>query len=172
MDAVKNSIDRDIAPLSVFCRSSECVLGGRMSTLRVVVKFGLAPEGRDLNILSAPEIDMGDAKAATDEARVAKELPDLLGMGVRGQIEILGGLAEEQIADASAHQVGNKSMVVKPVKNLQRFGVDIFSRDRVLRAGNDAGLRQFIHKVLNRSQQILHTLLLCLFVADSMRFVK
>ena len=70
---------------------------------------GLAAEGRDLDDLAALEPDVGQAEAAADEEGVAEELLDLVGMGVRADVEVGRLAAEEEVADRAADEVGRYS---------------------------------------------------------------
>ena len=60
---------------------------------------------------------------------------------VRGRtdVEVLRPPAEEQVADAAAHQVGDVVELSQPVEHLEGVGIDIAPRDRVLGARDDPG---------------------------------
>src|SRR5690606_24584865 len=62
-----------------------------------------AAEGRHFDDLGA-EAYMHDLEPAADDAAAAKQLADLFGAGVRGDVEILRALAEQQVAHAAADQ--------------------------------------------------------------------
>ena len=42
-------------------------------------------------------------------------------------VEILGPAAEEQVPDAAADEVGRVIVLVEPVENLERIGIDLAS---------------------------------------------
>jgi len=107
-----------------------CQLGGRH----------VPAKRRDLDRLRA-ELHVCQAKPAADDPAVPKELLDLVRMRGRADVEILRPPRQQQVANAPAHQVGDVIVFVKPVKNLQRVGIDVASRDFVLRAGYDGRLR-------------------------------
>ena len=143
---VKNPVDRNIPPQSVFRRGPEGVFSLRVGGFLLFLELRLAPESGDLDELSSPEKHMGDAETAADEPRVAEDFLDLMRVGIRGQIEIFRGLFQKKVADTSADQVGNKPVIPEPVKNLQGFRVDILPGERMLRAGDDAGNGRLNHR--------------------------
>ena len=57
----------------------------------------------------------------------------------RADVEILRPAAEQQIADAAADQVRDVVMLVEPVEDFERVGIDVAARDRVLRRGTMVG---------------------------------
>ena len=59
-------------------------------------------------------------------------------MGVGADVEVLGPAAEQQVAHAAPHQVGEEPVVLQPVHDLQRVGVDVLAGHVVLGAGQDA----------------------------------
>ena len=96
----------------------------------------LPAERRDLDHLGA-ELDVRQPEAPADDPAVAEELLDLIGVRRRPDVEILGAPAEQQIADAAADEIGDVIELAQPVENLERIGIDVAARDRVLGARND-----------------------------------
>jgi hypothetical protein len=64
-------------------------------------------------------MEMGQPETATYEKAIAKKPLDLGRSGVCGYVEVLGGSAQEQIADTSTNKVGNKTVVMEPVERAQ-----------------------------------------------------
>ena len=59
------------------------------------------------------------------------------GMRGRADVEVLRPAPEQQVADAAADEVGDVVVLMEPVEHLQRVGVDLAARDRVLGARHD-----------------------------------
>ena len=85
---------------------------------------------------------MGQPEAAADEAAVGKDLFHLVGVSRGADIEILGPVPQEQVPDTSAHQVGDVSVAMKSVQDLQGIRVDQGAGQTVFGTGNDVGLRE------------------------------
>ena len=73
---------------------------------------------------AAAEEDMGEAEATTDDAAVAEERADVVGARVRRDVEVLRSTAEEQIADASADEIGLVAAALETADDLRGVGVD------------------------------------------------
>ena len=107
----------------------------------VLVHLGVGRAERgDLDDLRA-EAHVREVEAATDQAAVPEELADLLRMGVRRDVEILGVQAEQQVAHRPADQERLVARVLEPVEDLQRVRGDVGARDGVPGARDDHGLR-------------------------------
>jgi hypothetical protein len=63
-------------------------------------------------------------------------------VGVGAHVEVLGALAQEQVAHAAAHQVGQKAVAVQAVEHLEGVRVDVGPADAVVAAGDDLRLGQ------------------------------
>ena len=63
------------------------------------------------------KMDMGEPKPAADEPAVAEGLLDLARRGVRGDVEVLGLAAEQQVAHTAPHKVGEISMLFQLVED-------------------------------------------------------
>jgi len=81
---------------------------------------------------------VGQAEAATDQAAIAKEPPDLLRMRVGSDVEVLGLALEQEIADAAADQIGLEAGRGEAVKDLEGVRINALSGDGVLAARPDA----------------------------------
>jgi hypothetical protein len=66
----------------------------------------MAPECGDLHDLSAFKKDMDQPETTANDPAVFKEVMNLLGMGVGGDIEIFWSFSEEKIPDASPDKAG------------------------------------------------------------------
>ena len=89
--------------------------------------------------MPAFEKDLDQPEAPADNPAVAEEFPQLPGPGVGHHVEVLGRLAQEQIPDAAAHQVGGVAGMVEAVKDLQGLHVDVSPGDGMFGPGNDVG---------------------------------
>jgi hypothetical protein len=72
----------------------------------------------DLDDLSPFKKDLNQPKSAANDAAVLEEEIDLVGVSVGGNVEIFGDLPEEEIPNASSHEVCQKPMSMKAVENL------------------------------------------------------
>ena len=64
---------------------------------------------------------MDDPEAPSDETYPREDLPHVLGGGVRGNVEVLRHLAEEQVADAAADEIGFEPGVPQFLDHGDRF---------------------------------------------------
>jgi hypothetical protein len=95
-----------------------------------------SPEGRHFDRLGA-EPDMGQAESPPDDPAIPEQALDLIGMRRRADIEVLGASAEQQIANAAAHEVGDVLVLMEAVQHLERVRIDLAARDRVLGSRHD-----------------------------------
>ena len=56
---------------------------------------------------------MHDAEPATDDARAAEDAVHLFRRGIGGNVEILGGALEQEIADGTTHDESGKACFVQ-----------------------------------------------------------
>ena len=98
----------------------------------------LAPERRDLDDLAA-EAHVAEPEAPADDEAVAEQALHLLRVGVGADVEVLRAAAEQQVAHAAPHQVGQEAVVLQAVEDLQGIGVDVLARDGVLGARAGSG---------------------------------
>ena len=129
----------------------------------LVLRVGGPAEGAHLYHLAAPEKNLHQAEAPADYAAVFEKAADLLGVRVGAHVEVLGFFTQEQITHASAHQIGQKAMIVQSIQHLACFGVHVSAAYVVLGTGNDAGRWRlpvfrglgagFMHGCLQRDQE-------------------
>ena len=80
---------------------------------------------------------MGQAEAAADEEGVAEELLDLIGVGVRADVEIGGLAAEHEVPHGASDEVGGEAVRVQAVEDLEAVGIDVAARDAMAAAVED-----------------------------------
>ena len=158
-DVVVEGVDREVAPQGVFLDVAPDIVTQQQAIVRLLgdvvgmVVVRLATEGGDLDHLAA-ETDVHDAKAPADDPRVAKQLPDLLGRRVGGDIEILGHVAKQRVTDTPSDQEGLETGIVQAVEHLEGGITEMLTRDRVLGAGNDAGTGAAGRRILRAEQRL------------------
>src|SRR5262249_42769372 len=156
-DVVKQRVDREIATEGILFGCSKRVvvvkkvrrftvgrqrlmvgmmLRGRYAVLHdLLARLQLSTKRGDLDHLRT-EPDVRQPESPADDPTVSKEFLDLVGMGRGADIEVFRPSAQEEVADAPAHQIGDVIALSQPVENFQCIGVDIAPRDRVLLARN------------------------------------
>jgi len=82
---------------------------------------------------------MGQTEAPADDPAIAEELLDLIGMGGRADVEVLGAPSEQQIADAAADKVSDVVVLTEAIEDFECVWINVAARDRVLGARNDPG---------------------------------
>src|SRR6185369_12867601 len=100
----------------------------------------MASKRRDLDRFGS-ELDVGQAETPADDPAVAEQFLDLVRVRRRSDVEVFGPATQQQIANAAANEVRDVVMLVKPVKNLERVGVDVAARDLVFGSGHNGRLR-------------------------------
>ena len=80
---------------------------------------------------------MREAETAADQAAVAEDLPDLIGVCGGADVEVFGFFPQQEVPDSPADKVGYMAVAMEAVKDLQGVRVDTGTGDRMLRAGND-----------------------------------
>src|SRR5690554_1401417 len=121
-DAVVNGIDAEVATNGVFLDAAPNVVAQQQALFGllgymvcVIVVVGTA-EGRYLDDFTS-ETHMHDAKAPADDARVTEQFAYLLGSGVGRNVEVLGHLAQQGIANAATYQVSTETGIVQAVEH-------------------------------------------------------
>jgi hypothetical protein len=102
---------------------------------------------------------MGQPETAAYEKAVAEESPDLAGCGVCGNVKVLGGSTQEQVADTSPYKVGDKAVIMEPVERAQRVGAYLLPRYTVFLPGNDSRLHCLYHSILDGKSKLLSPVL-------------
>ena len=100
--------DRKIAAADVFFNGAVADSGGTAA----VNVGGVGAEGRDLEWFAVDD-DHDHAELRAYRDSMFEEVLDDFGTGVGGDIVILGGYAEDAIADASASQVGGEARLAQ-----------------------------------------------------------
>src|SRR5690554_5726568 len=97
-----------------------------------------ATEGGDFDHFTA-ETDMDDSKAPADDARVTEQLTYLLGSGVGRNVEVLGHLAQQGIANTATDQISTEAGIMQAIEHLQGGFAEVLAGHGVLIAWNDTG---------------------------------
>ena len=96
----------------------------------------LPPERRDLDGLRA-EPHVRQPEAPADDPAVAEQPLDLVRMRRGADVEVFRPAAEQQVAHAAAHQIGDVVDLAEPVSTLSASGSICAARNRVLGARKD-----------------------------------
>ncbi|MNO99959.1 hypothetical protein D3C76_917440 [compost metagenome] len=91
----------------------------------------MGAEGGDFNDLPA-ELHMGQLEAAADHPGVAEFGADLLRGGVGGHIEVFGAQVQQQVADATAHQVSLVAGLLQALDHHDGVAADLRTSQRML----------------------------------------
>lgn len=83
----------------------------------IVVNRGVAAAKRRYFDNFRAKTHMHDFETAAYDTTIAKQLADLLGMRVGGDIEIFGMAAEQQIPHAATYQIGLKTTCAQSGNN-------------------------------------------------------
>ena len=82
---------------------------------------------------------MNDAKAAADHSGIAEQFVHFLGSGIRGHIEIFGMIAQQQVANRTAHQESLEALAAQTRHYLESAIADIFAGYRMAVPGYAGG---------------------------------
>jgi len=110
-DVVEEPVDREVAAQGILLRRPKRVVAANEQVPVSLGELGLLPERRHLDDLLAKD-DVGEPEAAPDEPGVSEKLLDLVGMGVRGDVEVLGLASDQHVADPAPHEVGAVAAIV------------------------------------------------------------
>ena len=106
----------------------------------IVLIFGfllaVGTEGGDLDGDAAAHY-MNDLKTAPDDARTPEQLAHLFRRGVGGDVEILGCLAQQQIAHRAAHDVALEAGLRQGLAGFQCAIVELVAADAVCGYGQN-----------------------------------
>ena len=89
------------------------------------------------SITFGPNLHVRQPEPPADDPAVAKELLDLVRMRGRTDVEVLGTPAEQEVADAAADEIGNVVALAQAIEDLERVGINVAARERVLVAWDD-----------------------------------
>ena len=77
---------------------------------------------------------MSEPETPADDPAVPEQPFDLVRVRTRADVEVLRPPAQDQVADAAAHQVSRVLMLVQAVEHPERIRIDVAARDRVIGA--------------------------------------
>jgi hypothetical protein len=83
---------------------------------------------------------MGKPETPADQAAVAEQFPDLIGMGGGADVEIFWNTAQKQVTHTASNKVGCVPVTVETIEDLQGIGIDEGAGDIVFPAWNDVRL--------------------------------
>jgi hypothetical protein len=72
-----------------------------------------------------------------DEATVAEEFPDLVGMGRSADVEIFRDETQEKITDTTSNQIRGVAVTVETIQNFQCVRINSGTRNTVIPACNN-----------------------------------
>jgi hypothetical protein len=169
---VVQRVDGEVAPRGVVRHVAEHVVGQQAAVLVgrplvFVVGFLLAvgAEGGDLDGDAAAH-HMHDLEAAPDDARTAEQPPHFFRRGIGGDVEILGRLAQQQVAHRAADDVALVSGLRQRLAGFQRAVVELVAADAVF------GLRQNLRAVAAARGLRPNTLLMMRRIMECARAVN
>ena len=140
-DVVVEGVDREVAAPDVLVDRTVDVVAqdpAAVGAFAFVAAVARAAKRRNFDDLAA-EAHMREAEPPADQAGVAEKLPDLLGVGIRDDIEVLRVHAEQQVAYAAADDVRIEACVLEPIQDLERAIGDVGAADGVFGAWDDPG---------------------------------
>jgi hypothetical protein len=104
LDVIEQAVDREVAAARVLGFGPEHVVAPDQQVM-VVFVARVGPERRGLDDLRSEE-HVREPEPPADDPRVAERRLDLVGGRARRDIEVLRFLADEQIANAAADEIG------------------------------------------------------------------
>ncbi|MNQ83814.1 hypothetical protein D3C85_989160 [compost metagenome] len=133
-------IDGEVAALGVVFQAAIDVVAqdaaafvarGLVAVFLILALRVMGAEGGDFNDLPA-ELHMGQLEAAADHPGVAEFGADLFRGGVGGHIEVFGAQVQQQVADATAHQVGLVAGLLQALDHHDGVAADLRTSQRML----------------------------------------
>lgn len=124
---VEEAVDREITAHRVLFRCSK-----RVGLFESLVSFlvacdqssgAMTSECRDFKDRGSA-VNMGQHKSTSDQSTVSEELSNLRGLGIRRDVEVLGGTSEEKIPDTSAHEVRGETCLLQCFDDTTSVGID------------------------------------------------
>jgi hypothetical protein len=79
---------------------------------------------------------MRQAESAADKPAARKHALDFLGRGAGGHIEVLGHLAEQQVANAAANDEGLEAGLLQVANDIRGMRAEFLEPDPMLGLGN------------------------------------
>ena len=134
LDVVEQRVDGEVAALRVLLRRAEGVVLKLIRRTLLLLRgvFGRAAEGGGFDDFVVVENDVREAESAADEEAVSEEPLERAGVGVGADVEVLGLAAEQEVAHAAAHEVGDVPRGGEALEDAQRVGVNVLARNVVL----------------------------------------
>ena len=133
--AVVEAVDGEIAALGIIFDRAEDIVAqqhtalGALRTvtiLRDLFNLMMTTEGGDFDHFRAKH-HVCQTETPTDQATVAEQRAHLLRRGVSGHVEIFGFLPQEQIAHATAYQIGFITGFVQAIEHFEGIFADVFT---------------------------------------------
>src|SRR5271157_2893602 len=121
---IVEGIDREIASPGILLHRAVVRARVRGSLVPRGGAGDARPESADLDVLLPRAVDVDEPEAPADHAGGPEETLDLQRVGVRGDVEILGSAAHEQVPDRPANDVGVKTGAPQPLDDPQRVRID------------------------------------------------
>jgi hypothetical protein len=109
------------------------------------------------------EKDMDQSKPTPNDSTVSKQSLNLIGVRIGHHVEIFWNPSEEEVADASTHEVGEVPVSMEAVQDLQGLFIDHLSGDGMFRPGDDereVSLRLLLHRLETEPLTVRHRFLL------------
>ena len=109
--------------------------------MRAIVVVGLGARGakrRDLDDVAA-EAHVRQTEPPADQPAIAEQILDLIGIGVRDDVEVFRMPVEQQIAHAAADEKRLEAGALQAVQDFESVGRDVGPADVVFRARDDDG---------------------------------
>jgi hypothetical protein len=106
---------------------------------------------------------MDQPKPTPDDSTVPKQSLNLIRVRTGHHVEIFGNPSEEEVADASTHEVGKVPVSVEAVQDLQGLFIDHLSGDGMFRPEDDereVSLRLLFHRLETEPLPVHHRFLL------------
>ena len=138
MHVVEEAIDGEVAPLSVLGGRAEDVVVGDEQVIAfvasVAASVGALAEGGHLDDLAPPKEDVREPEATTDHFGVAEQRSDVLRASRRGDVEVFGRDAQQEVPDAPPHEVGLMVVAPQASQHFDNVGVDEIPAEGVVDA--------------------------------------
>ncbi len=114
------------------------LIRGPTLTVQLLRRIVAATEGGHLDDL-APKTHVYDLEATPDNAGIAKQLSHFLRGGIRGNIEVLGLVTQQQVAHTPADQVALITRLEQHLHDFDGGVTDALAGHIVLITGYDVG---------------------------------
>lgn len=147
--AVVKAVNGEVAALGIFFDGAEDVVAQQHAVLAELrgdaiggMPFVVTTEGGDFDNLR-PEHDVSQAETAADQAAVAEQFTYLIRGRAGGDVEIFRLLAKQEVAYATADEIGFVARLVQSIEHLEGIITDIFAGNCMLFARDNRHMRLF-----------------------------